>query len=89
MPTSPEDPSVPSNQQAWEALKNFTSPVICAFSDQDPVSRGGEKTFISRVPGAANQPHKTVENAGHFIQEDQPDQVVRILVDLITRETTK
>ncbi len=89
VPTSPEDPSAPSNQQAWETLKNFDNPVICAFSDQDPVSRGGEKIFISRVSGAANQPHTTVENAGHFLQEDQPDQVVRILVDLITRETAK
>ena len=49
----------------------------------------GEKAFISAVPGADGQPHTTVENAGHFIQEDQPDQVVRVLIDLIARSTAK
>ena len=63
--------------------------MICAFSDQDPVTRGGEKAFTSSVPGATDQPHTTVKNAGHFVQEDQPDQVVRILIDLITRSTSK
>ena len=89
VPTSPEDPSSPSNQKAWEVLKNFDKPVICAFSDQDPVTRGGEKAFISSIPGTADQPHTTVKNAGHFLQEDQPDQVVRILIDLIARSTSK
>ena len=87
--TSPEDPSSPSNQKAWEVLKNFDKPVICAFSDQDPVTRGGEKAFISNIPGTDDQPHTTVKNAGHFLQEDQPDQVVRILIDLIARSTSK
>ena len=89
VPTSLENPSASSNQKAWETLKNFNKPVICAFSDQDPVTRGGEKAFISAVPGADGQPHTTVENAGHFIQEDQPDQVVRVLIDLIARSTAK
>jgi haloalkane dehalogenase len=26
--------------------------------------------FQSKVPGAAGQPHTTIENAGHFLQED-------------------
>jgi len=58
---------------------------VCAFSDQDPVSRGGDRVFRWRVPGAADQPHTTVEGAGHFVQEDQPGELVRILVDLVGR----
>ena len=89
VPHSTDDPSYQHNVEAWEVLKKWEKPLLCAFSDQDPVTRGGEKAFMSRVPGTANQPHVTVENAGHFVQEDQPDQVVRILIDLIARETAK
>ncbi len=85
VPTSANDPSAPANKEAWQILENFENPVICAFSDQDPVTRGGEKAFTSRVRGALDQPHTTVTNAGHFVQEDQPDQIVRILIDLIAR----
>ena len=76
---------MPANQAAWEVLEAYERPLVCAFSDQDPVTRGGERAFKSRVPGAANQPHTTVEGAGHFLQEDRPEEVVRVLVDLVAR----
>jgi len=85
VPTSVDDPAVPSNLAAWEVLSAYDRPVVCAFSDQDPVSRGGDRAFRSRVPGAVDQPHTTVEGAGHFVQEDQPGELVRILVDLVGR----
>ena len=85
VPTSVDDPAVPGNRAAWEVLETYKRPVVCAFSDQDPVTQGGERAFQSRVPGAANQPHTTVEGAGHFVQEDRPEEVVRVLVDLVAR----
>ncbi len=88
VPTSLNDPSAPANKEAWQELENFENPVICAFSDQDPVTRGGEKAFTSRISGASGQPHTTVANAGHFVQEDQPDQIVRVLIDLVARTTS-
>ena len=88
VPTSLNDPSAPANKEAWQELENFENPVICAFSDQDPVTRGGEKAFTSRSSGASGQPHTTGANAGHFVQEDQPDQIVRVLIDLVARTTS-
>jgi len=85
VPISTDDPAVPANLTAWEVLSDFDRPVVCAFSDQDPVTRGGDRAFRSRVPGTTDQPHTTVKAAGHFVQEDQPEELVRILVDLVNR----
>lgn len=83
VPTSPDDPEAPANRKAWETLLAFERPVLCCFSDSDPVSAGGEVAFIGRVPGTEGQAHTTVEGAGHFLQEDAGPDVARILIDFI------
>jgi haloalkane dehalogenase len=85
VPTSPDDPAAPDNEAAWEVLSRFERPFLCAFSDRDPVTKGGDAPFLAKVPGAAGQPHTTVEGAGHFLQEDRGPEVARIIVDLIER----
>lgn len=65
------NPAIPDQQRAWDVLDTFAKPFICAFSDGDPITRGGESRFIGRVPGTAGQPHRTLKG-GHFIQEDDP-----------------
>ena len=76
IPTSPDDPAAPDQRAAWEVLSRFDRPFLTAFSDGDPLTVGGDRAFRKLVPGAAGQPHRTVEGAGHFLQEDRPDAVV-------------
>jgi haloalkane dehalogenase len=83
VPTSPDDPAAPDNRAAWEVLERFEKPFLLAFSDADPVTRGGDRAFRTRVPGAAGQPHVTIEGAGHFLQEDRGAELGRLLVDFI------
>lgn len=83
VPTSLDDPEAPANQEAWAVLEQFDKPFLCCFSDQDPVTSGGDKPFRERVPGAAGQPHTIVENGGHFVQEDCGPELARIVNDLI------
>ena len=83
VPTSPDDPAADANRAAWEVFMNWEKPLICCFSDSDPVTAGGDKPFRSLVPGAAGQPHVTVENANHFFQEDAAPQLVQIVLDAI------
>lgn len=75
VPIFPDDPSIPANRAAWEVLQRFDKPVLTAFSDSDPVTAGGEKRFQKTVPGAAGVQHATITGAGHFLQEDQPQQL--------------
>ncbi len=76
--TSPDGPEGPENRAAWEVLKQWDKPLLCCFSDQDPITRGGEKPFIKLVPGAQGQPHRTIEG-GHFLQEDSGPELARII----------
>ena len=85
VPTSPDDPAVPANLAAWEVFKSWNKPLICCFSDSDPVTAGGDKPFLKLVPGAQGQPHTTVENAHHFFQEDGAPQLAQIVLEAIGR----
>ncbi len=83
VPTSPNDPESQANIVAWGVLKNFDKPLLCCFSDQDPVTAGGDVPFRELVPGAQGQPHTTVKGAGHFLQEDAGPELAQILVDFM------
>lgn len=83
VPVTPTHPSVQENLAAWKVLEAFDKPVLTAFSDSDPITRGGEAVFIKRVPGAKGQQHTIVSGAGHFLQEDQPEVLCKIIDDFI------
>lgn len=87
VPTAPDDPTAAANRAAWEVLSRWEKPFVCCFSDQDPVTRGGENAFLARVPGTKEQPHLTIENAHHFVQEDAPQEIARIILDTIERDS--
>ncbi|MGB3740068.1 MAG: haloalkane dehalogenase, partial [Pontixanthobacter sp.] len=76
--------AVPDQMKAWETLKHFGRPFTCCFSDNDPITQGGEKPFIDHIPGAAHDLHRTLKG-GHFIQEDDPDGFVGAIVDTAAR----
>ena len=79
VPITPEHGSVAENKAAWQVLSTFDKPVLTAFSDGDPVSKGGERIFHERVPGAKGQNHVIIEGGGHFLQEDRPAELVALI----------
>jgi haloalkane dehalogenase len=83
VPTSPEDPAAPANRAAWEVLSAWTRPFLTAFSDGDPITQGADATFQARVPGAAGQPHTTIEGAGHFLQEDSGHELAAVVAEFV------
>lgn len=83
VPTSLDDPEADAQRAAWEVLRAFEKPFLCCFSDEDPITRGGQAAFIGRVPGTEGQAHTTVAGAGHFLQEDASAELVQIIDDLI------
>jgi haloalkane dehalogenase len=85
VPTSPDDPAAPANRKAWEVLRRWEKPFLTAFSDGDPITRGGEQILQQQIPGAKNQPHTTIAGAGHFLQEDQGPEFARVVVDFIKK----
>lgn len=85
VPTSSDDPAHDANTKAWEVLRRFDKPFLCAFSDSDPITRGGQRAFVGVVPGTEGQPHTTIEGGGHFLQEDRGPELAAVIVDFIAR----
>jgi len=68
------------NARAWKVFESWNKPFLIAFTDSDPVSAGGEKPFLSRVPGAQNV---TIQGAGHFVQEDAAEPLAKLMLDFL------
>jgi len=83
VPTEHDNVSSEDNRQAWEMLSRFEKPFLTTFSNRDPITRGGERPFQERVPGATDQPHVKIRNAGHFLQEDKGEELADVLVNFI------
>ena len=85
VPTRPDDPASEANRRAWEVLKRWEKPFLTAFSDSDPITRGGDRALQSLVPGTKGQPHTTIAGAGHFLQEDKGEELAAVVADFIAR----
>ena len=83
VPGLPDQPGAAENRAAWAVLERFEKPWLCAFSDQDAVTSGGERPFLRRVPGTKGQPHTTIVDAGHFLQEDKGRELADVIVAFI------
>jgi haloalkane dehalogenase len=79
VPTSPNDPALPANRAAWDALGRWEKPFLAIFGARDPILGMADRPLIKHIPGAAGQPHARI-NASHFIQEDSgPELAERVL----------
>ncbi|MEO2104604.1 MAG: haloalkane dehalogenase [Actinomycetota bacterium] len=78
VPTSPDNPASAANRKAWEVLMAFERPVLTTFSDNDPITGGGDRVFQKLVPGTKGQDHTTV-SGGHFLQEDAGPELAAII----------
>jgi len=83
VPTSLADPASAANTAARAVFEGWDKPFLTLFSDQDPITGGGERWFQQHVPGAAGQPHATIAGGGHFLQEDRGPEVARHLVAFV------
>lgn len=84
VPLFADEPEVAENKAAWEVLAQFDKPFMCAFADDDPVTAGGDKPFLEKVPGCQGIEHRTISPAGHFLQQDQPQQCVQAILDIMS-----
>ena len=79
VPTTPDDPESQANRDAWKVLTGFEKPWLCAFGDSDPITAPAAAVIQKLIPGCKGQPHTTLRGGGHFIQEDEPEQIVRYI----------
>ena len=86
VPTTPDNPASDANRAAWRVFEHWEKPFLTLFSDKDPITRGGERLWQSRVPGASGQPHKTMHGGGHFLQEDCGPELANAMIRFCSTE---
>ncbi len=84
LPLTPNDEGAQILRGTMSALEHFERPFVTCYSDGDPATRGWEKVFQERVPGAQGRRHSTIADAGHFLQEDAGEELGRFVVDVMT-----
>ncbi len=78
------------NQKVWdEVFSSWKKPFLLTFSDSDPITGGGDKVFLEKIPGTKKQKHVTIKKAGHFLQEDKGEELAEILVKFIKQKKAK
>ncbi|MEM9317312.1 MAG: hypothetical protein AAGA95_22120, partial [Pseudomonadota bacterium] len=71
-------------QAALAGLTSFTRPFLTLWGANDAGLLGSCETqqfFIDNVPGAAGQAHDRLPEAGHFLQDDQGEEIARRLLE--------
>lgn len=67
--------------RAKENLKSWNKPVLLAFSDKDPITRGQYKLFEKLIPTADPEQTVTITDAGHFLQEDKGEAIAGLIAN--------
>lgn len=83
LPLTRNDEGAKILQGTMAALEGFERPFVTCYSDGDPATRGWDRVFQERIPGARGQRHSTIADAGHFLQEDAGEELGRFVADVM------
>ncbi len=83
LPLTRNDPGARIGRRTMRALEEWERPFVTCYSDGDPATRGWETVFQERVPGARGRSHRTIKDAGHFLQEDAGEQLARVVAEVM------
>jgi haloalkane dehalogenase len=83
VPTEPEHPNTAPMNRVRDALRDWQKPALVVWGADDPVLPVGiAHAMVELIPGARGP--VLVEGAGHFLQEDRPDEVAAAIVECLT-----
>jgi haloalkane dehalogenase len=82
IPLTPDARGAEAGQRVLEALREDTRPTLMLWADSDPILplRTGER--FAEAIGA--EPPQVIEQASHFLQEDQGPEIGRLIAEWLT-----
>ncbi|MDT5154941.1 MAG: haloalkane dehalogenase [Mycobacterium sp.] len=83
IPLTRNDPGAAIGRATMAVLEQWQKPFLTAYSDGDPATRGWDRVFQQRVPGAHGQDHVTITGAGHFVQEQRGEELGGIIAGFV------
>jgi haloalkane dehalogenase len=85
IPMAPDDPVASIMRETRTRLANWSKPAFELFAPGDPILGGAQGFFRSLIPTASNQPETTIDDAGHFLQEEQGPALAQHTLGFIDR----
>jgi len=84
VPQADEDPGATEMRAVLDALSRWENPALVLFGDSDPIfSVRAAARMADLIPSAG--PAEIVEGAGHFLQEDEGEEVAARIVAFLKR----
>jgi haloalkane dehalogenase len=80
-----------TTDSAWEGLRSFNRPFLTIIGNNDLGPLGDVETvnyFIENIPGAKGQPHTRLIEADHFLQDDQGEEIARLMIEFIAASSS-
>ncbi|GEM_PF-525619 len=74
----------------WAGLGEFDKPFLTIWGDNDGGNLGSpmvQQTLITHIPGSDGWDHTRLEEAGHFLQDDQGEEIARRMNEFIAQSS--
>jgi haloalkane dehalogenase len=82
VPTEPDHPNTAPMNRVRDALRDWRKPTLVVWGAEDTVlPQQYAQGFVELIPGARGP--VLIEGAGHFLQEDRPDEVAEAIRDFL------
>ncbi len=83
IPQTPEEPGAADGARVLEALRADSRPALMLWADSDPVLPPAVGESFAAAIG--QPPPRVIENASHFLQEDQGPLIGRLIAEWLTQ----
>ena len=85
VPMTPGGPVSEALRETRRLLAEWSKPAFVLFAPEDPILGGARDFFLDLLPTARNQPDVTIDDAGHFLQEEQGATIAQHVLDFVAR----
>ena len=85
VPIHYDDAGAAEMRQTREFLSKCEKPTLAMFSDEDPITSGGDRFFRKLIPSAKDQPDIVIKDAGHFLQEEKGEEIAQHILKFMQR----
>jgi haloalkane dehalogenase len=82
---TPDDPVAAVMRETRARLADWSKPALELFAPGDPILGGAQGFFRSLIPTASEQPEVSIDDAGHFLQEEKGPTIAQHTLAFIDR----